>query len=490
MLGDQHNGMGAIDEIAAAPQACSHGASCLPSLCLLMFILSALWGCDREPGLIVNIATWPDGVERIRVRTTIGDSQGADIYLAKNQTRFAVRVPVGSQGTVQLLAVGLDAVGCKLVSSSLAELVPSNLSRFVERTLEFSPEPAAPVCLFRDHEDYFVGQGLYSVGMGDFNGDMKPDLAAVINTTGLTKGVHLLLGKGDGTFDVVLGALPVGTGPGSVAVGNFNGDMKPDLAVANFQSRDVSVLLGNGVGGFGDATNFLVGVGPYSVAVGDFNGDMKSDLAVANKNTNDVSVLLGNGTGSFDTAKNFYAGTSPISVAVGDFNGDSHPDLAVATSNGVSVLLGDGLGAFDDAKSYPVGTNPTSVAVEDFNGDRKLDLALANATSNDVSVLLGNGAGGFRVTNFPVGRPSSSVAVGDFDGDKKPDLAVVSSTSGFGDVSVLLGDGMGGFGPAAIFLVGNNPTSVAVGDFDGDTRPDLAVANFTSGNVSVLLNQF
>jgi len=81
-----------------------------------------------------------------------------------------------------------------------------------------------------------------------------------------------------------------------VAVGDFNGDGKSDLAVANAYSNNVSVLLGTGTGSFGPATDSTVGSGPRSVAVGDFNGDGKSDLAVANANSSNVSVLLGTGT--------------------------------------------------------------------------------------------------------------------------------------------------------------------------------------------------
>lgn len=460
-----------------------------PALGLLLFTLATLGGCEREPGIIVNITAWPDGVESIRVRTTLEGTLGTDIYLAKNQTRFAVRVPVDSRGTVQLDALGLDAVGCKLVSGSLSEQVPGVLSRFVERTLELSPEAAAPVCIFKKQKAYPVQAGLISMTQGDFNGDTKPDLAVVVNTTTIS-GVRLLLGNGTGDFDVIPGIFPVGKGPGSVAVGDFNRDTKPDLVVANFQGGDVSLRLGTGMADFGTPSNFGVGVGPYSVAVGDFNDDTKHDLAVANKNTNNVSVLLGDGAGEFATVMSVPVGTSPLSVAVGDLNGDIKPDLAVATSNGVSVLLGDGAGGFATVMNFPVGTKPVSVAVGDFNGDNKPDLALANSASNDVNVLWGNGVAGFRLASFPVGTPSSAVVAGDFNGDRKLDLAVASSTGGGGSVNLLLGDGVGGFGPASIFLVGNNPISVVVGDFNGDRRPDLAIANFSTGDVSILLNQF
>jgi hypothetical protein len=129
-------------------------------------------------------------------------------------------------------------------------------------------------------------------------------------------------------------------GPYAVAVGDFNGDGKPDLAVANWLSSNVSMLLGNGDGTFQAVRNFDVGSGPRSVAVGDFNGDGKPDLAVANYYPSNVSVLLGNGDGSFQAATNFDAGSGPDSVAGDDFNGDGQADLVEANyySRNVQIL--------------------------------------------------------------------------------------------------------------------------------------------------------
>ena len=181
-------------------------------------------------------------------------------------------------------------------------------------------------------------------------------------------------------------SFPAGAGPThrSVAVGDFNGDGDPDLAIANFNSNDVSVLLGGPGGSFGPPTSFPAGVEPGSVAVGDFNGDGDPDLATTNHNPNDVSddpndvsVLLGGPGGSFGPPSNFAAGDTPGFVAVGDFDGDGDPDLAVANinSNDVSVLLGGPGGSFGPPANFAAG-GPTGVAVADFNGDGDPDLAV------------------------------------------------------------------------------------------------------------------
>ncbi len=333
--------------------------------------------------------------------------------------------------------------------------------------------------------NYDAGSGPDSVAVGDFNGDGKPDLAVANYGDGT---VSVLLGNGDGTFQAAV-SYGAGSGPASVAVGDFNGDGKADLVVANSTDGTVSVLLGNGDGTFQAAVNYGAGSGPASVAVGDFNGDGKADLVVGNCNDGVVSVLLGNGDGTFQAAVSYGTGSGPASVAVGDFNGDGKADLAVATytDGTVSVLLGNGDGTFQAAVSYGTGSNPASVAVGDFNGDGKADLAVANYGDGTVSLLLGNGDGTFQAAvNYGTGSNPASVAVGDFNGDGEADLAVANYNDG--TVSVLLGYGDGTFQAAVNYGTGSNPASVAVGDFNGDGKPDLAVANGGNNSVSILLN--
>src|SRR5438132_9061040 len=249
-----------------------------------------------------------------------------------------------------------------------------------------NPSPAQTVS-FITRVDYAAGTNPSSVAVGDFYRDVVPEVA-VANYGSNT--VSVLLGNGDGTFQPAL-TLAADANPEFVAVSDFNRDGVPDLVVACSGSNSVSVFLGNGDGTFQPARNFAAN-GGQSVAVGDFNGDGVQDLAVADYNLNNVpgsdtvSVLLGNGGGTFQPARTFAtAGMNPVTVAVGDFNGDGRPDLAVTnsanTSSGavpgnVSVLLGNGGGTFQPARTLNVGITPAFVAVRDFNGAGRVGLAV------------------------------------------------------------------------------------------------------------------
>jgi Domain of unknown function (DUF4347)/FG-GAP-like repeat len=348
---------------------------------------------------------------------------------------------------------------------------------------------------FIPRTSFEVGNYSNSVTVGDFNGDGKIDLATA-NQTYPNSTVSLLLGDGNGGFGAKTD-FAVGKYVFSVISGDFNGDKKLDLVAANFDTNDISLLFGDGKGSFADAVSISMGAdtGPQSVISGDFNGDNKLDLAIANTKKSTVSVLIGNGGGSFNAITPLFVGNSPKAVNVGYFNGDSYLDLVTANydSGTISLLFGNGVGGFADKIDSPVGLQPISVSVGDFNGDGKLDLATANRLSSTVSVLLGDGKGGLSRNDFAVGESPYSIIARDLNGDNKIDLAVANYYSD--TVSVLLGNGSGDFAAKTDFIAGNNPTSVSTGDFNGDGKPDLAIANYqgstsTTGNVSILRNNY
>ena len=319
--------------------------------------------------------------------------------------------------------------------------------------------------------NYGVGAGTYptSVAVGDFNGDGKADLAV---TNGSANTVSILLGKGDGTFQAAVN-YGAGSNPVSVAVGDFNGDGKADLAVANYVSNNVSVLLGNGDASFQPAVNYSVGSYPDSVAVGDFNGDGKADLVVANTNNEDMSVLLGNGDGTFQAAVNYAMGSNPWSVAVGDFNGDGRADLAVANegSNNVSILLGAA----------------APISPYDFNGDGHPDVIWEEPKIGWAQVWYLNCQPNtscyppLGAANVTRANPWNIVGIGDFNGDGNPDVVWQDPASGAVQIWYLGGSGGVTLLGAANITTENPWKVVSVADFNGDGHPDLLWQDPISG---------
>ncbi|MGA2497677.1 MAG: FG-GAP-like repeat-containing protein [Tepidisphaeraceae bacterium] len=332
--------------------------------------------------------------------------------------------------------------------------------------------------------DYATGLSPYSVIAADFNGDGKMDLA-IANSADDT--VSVLLGDGSGGFAAAVN-YATGTTPCSIIAADFNGDGMMDLAVANSADNTVSVLLNDGNGVFANHVDYATGTTPCSITAADFNGDGNMDLAVANSADNTVSVLMNDGSGGFAGHVDYATGTTPGCVTAVDVNGDHRMDLVVANtgSNTVSVLLNNGSGGFAAKVDYFTGSAPVSVTAADFNRDGKIDLAVADSASNTVSVLLGNGSGGFAgKVDYATGTTPNCVVAADFNGDGRMDLAVANSASN--TVSVLLNNGSGGFAAKADYTTGTTPYSVTAADFNGDGKIDLAVANSLSDTVGVFI---
>ncbi|MFC1707877.1 FG-GAP-like repeat-containing protein, partial [Planctomycetota bacterium] len=306
--------------------------------------------------------------------------------------------------------------------------------------------------------------------------------------------VSILLGNGNGSFAAAK-SFAAGPLPFSLASADLNADGNPDLAIASSGASysRVTVLLGIGDGTFVSAqSNPITGNEPLCVAIGDLNGDAKPDLVTANSQSNNVSVLLNTQPGQCDLlfagAGSASVGRDPRSVAVGDLNGDGKPDLATAgrDSDTVSVLLGHGNGQFTSAGMFAAGDEPRSIAMGDLNRDDKQDVVVCNSYANMVTVLFGNGDGTLSAptATFAVGDRTYDVAIADFNSDGNRDLV---TTLGAGSVAILRGNGDGTFDALGPFAVGHYPSSMAIGDVNGDGPPDVVVSNHNDNVLTVLL---
>jgi len=384
--------------------------------------------------------------------------------------------------TLDHVRAGRDDLGCERRLFSLRVL----LFLLPGLVVLFTARASAQFYVF-GRANLAAGANPHAVVAADLNGDGRLDLVVANHDSG---SITVLLGKPDGTFSPGVD-YGVGQGPRALATGDFNGDGILDLAVLNSGDNSVSILQGMGDGTFQIMVTLAVGNMPTAAVVGDFNHDGKLDLAIANGATpGSVSILLGNGDGSFQPHHDYGTGDSPAALAAGDFNADGILDLIVAnqSSSTVSILLGSGDGTFQTHVDYASGNAPVSVALGDFNGDGILDAAVANASDRSVSVLLGNADGTFQNrSDFFLGLAPVSLIVGDFNGDHKADIVLAGTSNPLGAVGVLLGNGDGTFQSAADFDLASQPAALCAGDFNGDGRLDLAIADPDINSVTVLV---
>jgi FG-GAP-like repeat/FG-GAP repeat len=353
---------------------------------------------------------------------------------------------------------------------------------------------------FKSPANYSVSGNVQALAAADLNADGKLDL--VVPTGGSSAAVSVLLGNGDGTLGnpIVYTSNLLSIYSTSIAVADFNGDGKLDVALTNSEgSTDaVAIILGNGDGTLqSPPLLYSAGVLPAAVVSLDANGDGKPDLAIAGGEAVtsyfSLTTLINRGDGTFPNPGNFPVLQFPYSAVTGDFNGDGNVDIATTSltqTGGVSVLLGKGDGTFQPHLDSPTAQSPTAIVAGDFNGDGKLDLVVADSTptSQLLSTLIGNGDGTFHNISQTAPGLAQSLAVGDFNGDGKLDVAAV--IGGTSAVSIFLGLGNGSFAapvqhPTGPMLLSPPYHNVLVGDFNGDGKLDLAAA--TDNGIAILL---
>ena len=434
---------------------------------------------------------------------------------------------------------GIEAAfsGSNLDAAAAAALTQATqVTRFV------SNEPSSTGAASADYTITF-SQPVTGVSAGDFTavagsglvGAHVTGVTPVQGSGGSTYDVSVATGIGQGTLAVAFSGtgildadgLPLTSGgfestliptenfssySSGVALGDFNGDGRPDIIASGPQNAGtLELFLNQGNGVFATHGTIAGERGAAAVAVGDFNGDGKLDAVTADAggnlgNNNAVSIVLGNGDGTFEAPVIAGAEPDPTAIAVGDLNHDGRPDIVTVdhdidpqtgavVSSSLGILLGNGDGTFTPAPTIAGGGG--GVAVADVNGDGNLDLVTTSGLGGDtVSIFYGNGDGTFTAAPQPsvtTGNGPIGVAVGDVNGDGIPDIVTANATDN--SVSVLLGSATGAFTalspivfPADVYGDRLSPASIAIADTNDDGIPDIVVSGHgTAINTVVLI---
>ncbi len=370
--------------------------------------------------------------------------------------------------------------------------------------------------------DFATGLLPYGVVIGDLDGDGKPDFV-VTNNTSHTISVFRNTGVGDSISSNSFAAavdFATGSGPWGVALGDLDGDGKLDIVVSNGTSGTISVFRNTSASGsitagsFAPKVDFATGGGGgggYGIAIADLDGDGKPDIVVTNRNSNTISVFRNTSSvGSIAFAPNvdFPTGDIPYGVAVGDLDGDGKPDIVVANSGGDSLSVlrnisssgSIALGSFAPGVSLATSGTPIAVAIADLNGDGKPEIISANTSDSTLSIFQNKSSSGSITSasfdegiDFKLNSAPNSIALGDFNGDGQPDIAAANGNSN--TVSVFENtSGTGGnissnsFASEVDFTTASLPYGFAIGDLNGDGRPDLVATSSGTNAVSVFLS--
>ena len=436
------------------------------------------------------------------VGTTVSISgAGFNPVPSNNAVYFgAVKVPVsGSTSTSLTVTVPAGADHKNISVTNLG----SNLTRYSSKPFKVT-FTSCPVPEFASKLD-FANQPAQGLSITDFDGDGKPDVASFIaaDSVSIFRNISSvgLLNLGSKI------SFAVGSGQSDISSGDLDGDGKPDIISVNSNDNTISILRNTSTPGninFALKTNFNTGSNPTSVAIGDLDGDGKPDLAVTNLVNNNVSVFLNTSTvGNINFAPrvDFSSATLPISVGIGDIDGDGKPDIVIANNSSATIIVLQNLSTsgnlnFSSVLSLTTGSSPRSVSLGDIDGDGKAEIVVANTTSSTLSVFRNlSTAGSINLSNkvdFVTGSSPRSVSLGDIDGDGKTDLTVSnendSTVSVFRNTSSIGVINSGSFAGKVDFSTNSYPQTARAGDLDLDGKPDITLAQSSINGISILRN--
>ena len=326
------------------------------------------------------------------------------------------------------------------------------------------------------------------VKAGDFNGDGHADLAFLANKGGPLE-VAVLLGNGDGTFHPPVIVSSITSGLVSLSVADFNDDGRDDI-VSGFDAATGNILLLSGQSDGTFKTREIIAnllPSPALVEAADVNGDGRPDIIAAYGGSSDTGhafgVLMNNGDGTFRQVPGPATMGGIQAIAVSDVTGDGNPDI-LDLENGrfLTLIPGLGSGAFRNSPTLPaVSIGITDVLAADFNGDGKADLVTANPKTGVIAIRLSTGGGFTLPVEFPSCSGCADIVAGDFNGDGRLDVA----TGNYSGVVVLRGNGDGTFQSPIVSIPAVAEVPLIAADFNGDGILDLAWVDGTAGGTLI-----
>ncbi|WP_121357678.1 FG-GAP-like repeat-containing protein [Flavisolibacter nicotianae] len=418
--------------------------------------------------------------------------------ISATTTSLTVRTPPGT--TYQPITVTTNGLTAYANKPFIVTFGNSDLSFH-----SFSPKTDFPVTQVDD-------RSAHQPALGDLDGDGRIDLVLPNYSSNSISVLRNLSTPGVLAFTQKL-EYTTEDNPKRVAIGDVDGDGKPDLAVTNIGSNTVSVFRNISTVGsiaFAPKISFPTGSEPYGVVIRDFNGDGKPDIAISNDNSNSISVYRNAsavGMITFSGKEDFFTGYNPQELDAGDLDGDGKPELTIANyaSNSISVFKNvssstDYTIAFLPKVDFEViprlldlnGGRPVNISIGDMDEDEKPDITVQRFGGSRVSILRNLSTSSdinFVVsTNLSVDFPAG-LDIGDLDGDGKPDIAVTSTTTDLLSVFKNISDPVNiSFAERANYTTNPGPSSVAIGDLDGDGKPDIVVKSQLSNAVSIFRN--